>query len=518
MTTIYADYANGDDDSGDGTYSLPYKTIDKATTGLTGGDQVRCAVTPQTQLSGTLTFTNGSKTVNTTTDLSGVVSISDIIHHMTTGEAWWLVDSVQTDSITLKHVYWGTAGSGKTGYKITPIVQSGKQTVMASGSNSASLLKVSGGWQLDNQTQTGITAFYVSSGKTLDFFNVTFIELEKFFAHTPSRYAIDCSTNSYLHDLYSSGGAIYTGCLSLVQNIFVAGTEDSNSYEGFVVDGMWQGDYGNDLFNKGNTTAENIWVYSANGIEIYGSHLKFKNINVKNFISYGLYFYDCANVFFEDSTADTSFGNQYDAGFYFDWNNNNIYFKNCSIKNCLGSAIFKYDDCGANGVYFFDLELSGNAGPIFAEVEDDENLGSYPQFIVVNQGEDPYRVYKGFAKITSDSSDARSGKCLKFSPVYNYHVLQEKVGIHKIASETGDITISLYAKKDNSFNGSVEIMILQNGAHLSRTTITPTTNYDKYDVVVDDTTFVVGEYLDIFILILGSLGNVFIDDFSSSQA
>ena len=43
MAENYCDYISGDDDTGDGTNGNPYKTIDKAATGLSGGDEVRVA-------------------------------------------------------------------------------------------------------------------------------------------------------------------------------------------------------------------------------------------------------------------------------------------------------------------------------------------------------------------------------------------------------------------------------------------------------------------------------------------
>ena len=64
MTIVYCDWATGDDTTGTGTAANPYKTIDKASTGMTGGDEVRVAKSPEpTALTGTLGFTNNSTAV-----------------------------------------------------------------------------------------------------------------------------------------------------------------------------------------------------------------------------------------------------------------------------------------------------------------------------------------------------------------------------------------------------------------------------------------------------------------------
>ena len=68
MTIVYCDWATGNDTTGDGSAGNPYKTITKASTGLTGGDEVRVAKSPEpTALTGTLGFTNNSTAVTGST-------------------------------------------------------------------------------------------------------------------------------------------------------------------------------------------------------------------------------------------------------------------------------------------------------------------------------------------------------------------------------------------------------------------------------------------------------------------
>ena len=194
MTTInYCDYTNGNDTTGDGSSGNPYKTIDKASTGLSGDDEVRCAKSPApTALSGTLTFTNGSTSVATSEDLTGSLAAKDFVSLNSTGEhtgeTWWEISSINSTTITLTSKYSGTGGTG-TGYKLgvtdtgaaagpTTVVQQ----VSASGS-SGHLIKISGGWNLSGTpTQDGYTWFFQSGankyGYALQLSSKSYINLD----------------------------------------------------------------------------------------------------------------------------------------------------------------------------------------------------------------------------------------------------------------------------------------------------------------------------------------------------
>jgi len=168
MATIkYCSWATGDDTTGDGTASLPYKTITKASTGLTGGDEVRVAKSPEpTNLTGTLGFTNNSTAVvGTNTLFTTELAIGDFIKG---GNGyWWEVVVITNDThLTLYKVYSGSTASGVSSQKLG-ITDTGAaastsdavQTISASGSSDSSRLKISGGWDLSTETQTGQTFF-----------------------------------------------------------------------------------------------------------------------------------------------------------------------------------------------------------------------------------------------------------------------------------------------------------------------------------------------------------------------
>ena len=168
MTINYCDFINGDDTTGDGTFGNPYQKIDQASTGLTGGDEVRCAKSPDDiDLSGTLAFINDSDSITTSVDLTGILAGMDFIYK--TGESDNIVEilSLTSSIITLYKPYHGTTetvSSKKLGVTDTGIVDSwgiyqAIQEVFASGTSDLSRLKISGGWNLSSQIQDGKTIF-----------------------------------------------------------------------------------------------------------------------------------------------------------------------------------------------------------------------------------------------------------------------------------------------------------------------------------------------------------------------
>jgi hypothetical protein len=80
MAILYTNNLGGSDTTGDGTIALPYKTINKAMTVGTNGDEIRVAGSGFTALAGTVTATATSATTwNTSVDLVGVLFPQDII-------------------------------------------------------------------------------------------------------------------------------------------------------------------------------------------------------------------------------------------------------------------------------------------------------------------------------------------------------------------------------------------------------------------------------------------------------
>lgn len=167
MATIkYCSWLTGSDDTGDGSAGNPYKTITKASTGLTGGDEVRVAKSPEPiALTGTISFTNNSVDITGSgTAFTTELAIGDFI--LGGDGYWWEVITISSDtSATLYRPYSGTTQSGVASQKLG-ITDTGAsaaeltifQEIRSSGTASANL-KISGGWDLSTETQTGQTFF-----------------------------------------------------------------------------------------------------------------------------------------------------------------------------------------------------------------------------------------------------------------------------------------------------------------------------------------------------------------------
>ncbi len=166
MTIVYCDWATGNDTTGNGSAGKPYKSITKASTGLTGGDEVRVAKSPEpTALTGTLGFTNNSTAVTGNgTAFTTELAIGDFI--LGGDGNWWEVVTITSDTAaTLYKKYSGTTqsdvasqklGVTDTGAASSPTTQ--VQVVSSSGTSSANL-KISGGWDLSSEEQNGQTYF-----------------------------------------------------------------------------------------------------------------------------------------------------------------------------------------------------------------------------------------------------------------------------------------------------------------------------------------------------------------------
>jgi hypothetical protein len=169
MTVNYCDFVAGDDSAGDGSAANPFKTITKASEGLMGGDEVRCAKSPApSALSGTLTWTNGSASVTTSADLTAVLAAKDFIRKTSLNagdyDIWWEISGVTSTTITLVQAFRGyseSCASQRLGTTDTGVATSGQnvQLVSSSGDDTATPIEISGGWDLSTETQDGETWF-----------------------------------------------------------------------------------------------------------------------------------------------------------------------------------------------------------------------------------------------------------------------------------------------------------------------------------------------------------------------
>ena len=164
MAIVYCSWATGDDTNGTGTAANPYKTITKASTSRTAGDEVRVAKSPDpTALTGTTAWTLNSTTVTGTGTLFKTeLAIGDFIS--APDGNWYEVITLTSDtSATLYKKYPSASASGHASQKLGvtdtgPAAASTTQVqVVSSSGNSSNFLYISGGWDLSTQTQTDNT-------------------------------------------------------------------------------------------------------------------------------------------------------------------------------------------------------------------------------------------------------------------------------------------------------------------------------------------------------------------------
>jgi len=162
MAIVYCSWATGDDTTGTGTAAYPYKTITKASTSRSAGDEVRVAKSPDpTALTGTTAWTlNGTTVTGTDTLFTSELAQGDFIS--APDGNWYEVITISSNtSATLYKKYPSASASGHSSQKLgvtdTGAAASSStqvQVVSKSGTSSANL-KISGGWDLTTETQTG---------------------------------------------------------------------------------------------------------------------------------------------------------------------------------------------------------------------------------------------------------------------------------------------------------------------------------------------------------------------------
>lgn len=166
MAIVYCSWATGDDTNGTGTAANPYKTITKASTSRTGGDEVRVAKSPDpTALTGTTAWTlNGTTVTGTGTLFKTELAIGDFIS-APDGNWYEVIELASDTSATLFKKYPSASASGHSSQKLG-VTDTGAATssstqvqVVNSSGKSSAFLYISGGWDLATETQTGQTWF-----------------------------------------------------------------------------------------------------------------------------------------------------------------------------------------------------------------------------------------------------------------------------------------------------------------------------------------------------------------------
>ena len=184
MATLHTNYLTGSDTTGDGTVSLPYKTVYKAITVASDNDLIKVAGGELQQVTGlgTVTTTNRSTTISTSQNLTGQFAAGDAIFIQTTGDDGFptisnglVIASITATTITLNanSATHFKAGTYSTFYKLSQYHYSAtaaSQVFEAVAGIVVNNLTIEGGWDATFTTQIGWTGV-----KGNGFSNVSFI-------------------------------------------------------------------------------------------------------------------------------------------------------------------------------------------------------------------------------------------------------------------------------------------------------------------------------------------------------
>jgi len=515
MTINYCDYAAGNDSTGDGSAGNPYKTITKASTGLSGGDEVRCAKSPApTALSGTLTFTDGSTSVATSVDLTAVLAAKDFISLNSTGdhsgETWWEVKSLTSTTITLQAKYSGTGGTG-TGYKLG-VTDTGAaagsivQQVSASGS-SGHLIKISGGWNLSGTpVQDGYTWFF-QSGTNKD------------------GYALQLSYKSYIDLDFGRVGFLRYSCAidlsSSNNNTITTPTCNGNSYCGIY------------LASSSNNT---ITTPTCNGNSSYGIYLASSSNNTittptcNGNSSYGIYLSSSSNNTITSATCNS---NSYDGIYLNTSSNNTITSATCNSNNygiylssssnntitsatCNSNSYGIYLSAGSSCVcwgYAHDESTWSNAGKV------DDWMGNKQKIVSIGESEsggaarNRVYFYGGYTQDNTAEADGGSGKCIQFNPKSATYWIEQDFNVPVTSGVAR--TVSIKMKDDADFNGNVYLELWYLGVCIvGPTEKTMTTSYAAQEMTASSGQITADGVLTLKVKVYGTAGAVYADTLS----
>ena len=493
MTTInYCDYAAGNDSTGDGSAGNPYKTITKASTGLSGGDEVRCAKSPApTALSGTLTFTDGSTSVATSVDLTAVLAAKDFISLNSTGdhsgETWWEVKSLTSTTITLQAKYSGTGGTG-TGYKLG-VTDTGAaagsivQQVSASGS-SGHLIKISGGWNLSGTpTQDGYTWFFQSGANKYG-------------------YALQLSSKSYINLDFGR-----VGFLRYRYGIYLD-RSSNNTITSATCNGNNTGIYLASSSN-GNTITTPTCNGNSTGINLSSSNNTITTPTCNGNSNYGIYLASSSN----NTTITTPTCNGNNTGINLNSSNNNtITTPTCNGNSYCGIYLNNASSCVCWG-YAHDESIWSNAGRV------NDWCGNRQKIVSIGESEsggaarNRVYFYGGYTQDNTAEADGGSGKCLQFNPKSATYWIEQDFNVPVTSGVAR--TVSIKMKDDASFDGTVELELWLNGVCIvGPTTKTMTTSYVAHEMTAAAGQIAADGVLVLKVKVYGTAGCVYADTLS----
>ena len=548
MNYRYVDIINGDDTNGDGSAGNPYKTIGKASLDLTGGDEIRVAKSPDNiTLPGTLSWVDGSFTIETSQDLTSILSPGDFIGKGTDWEeGWWEISSITSSEITLAKKYYGSTETLENCEKLGVIEWTSNTNSLElnvdvghhGGTSENSRLIVSGGWDLQSETKNGITAIKRASldrqyngiyiyAKYIEITNFIFvgfnagISIKQLYSRDGQKI-VHCAVigNTYgLETSYSTGNTevddllVYGNYSKGIKDTFARFTNVRviSNYTGIY----WLGGSYNNLYIIGN---ENKAVEGRSNVSLTNVISRDNGISISFHSSYGfcpsiilnnysslrdgtaLWFGGVGDCYLKDINIDSSStGSRFDGGLKIFVNN--IIFNNCD------KAIYKN---GVGDLYFYDAHLLNN----------NTDITFYGNWLYY-QGNIYFEKELGIEKNDRNvqlygiiDRESTSPEIIKLTPCFpfdSFELAPNLILPMKFDVESGnDLNIVLTLKKSPSFDGEVRFLSTFHGEILSFETITPTDNYEDYQISISGSQISQDGVVEGFLKVGGTSGDIFL--------
>ena len=474
MAIVYCSWATGDDTTGTGTAANPYKTINKASTSRSAGDEIRVEKSPDpTALTGTTAWTlNGTTVTGTGTLFTTELAIGDFISAPDGG--WYEVITIGSDtSATLYQKYPSATASGHSSQKLG-VTDTGAalasttsvQTVSSSG-NSTTPLYISGGWDLSTETQTGQTWFRQMHGTFANRYgyglyltSISCTNLDKlnFLRYYYGINYYNSSNNTITSATCNSNSGPAIAYTNSSNNTITSATCNSNNYYGIYYNGSSNntitsatcnsntryGIYYAAGSNNNTITSATCNSNSQHGIYYAGSSSNSISNNTitsatcNSNSQYGIYYYISSSNTITSATCNS---NNYGI-FYAISSNNSIYslsttgnstagiFTNNSNNICHTASIAESTKVNIGTSYYTDTRQHIN------------NLGGYSY------------VYSDYATANSqDATAGGTGKEWKFAitnaarnNIYPFYIPIARAAV----DGSGQVTVTIYFKKSGT--------------------------------------------------------------------
>jgi hypothetical protein len=448
----YVDYSKADN-TGAGTSWATAKK-DLSSVSPKSGDIVTMAKSSDpTSLSGTMTFTDNSTSVSTSSDLSATLAAKDMIGPYTgsdelAGDGWWEVSSVTSSTVTLNAAYSGTTRSSVTGYRSngfdagSPATSTTSIVAFNTGAGAqASLIKAIGGYDTGTDTRTGMTHFRVSSATK----------------NGQCVLASSWQEFQYVGVSRCNRGFIWNASSTGCKNCFTSNT-GSDAWEHVSSNAVW---------------ADTCYVYRAGGHGfnlLGGSYNGIFNSVVQNAANNGISFTNGNAYSFADNCTIRRTGSQ---GITTNSTpSRNILVRNCTINNCSTGVNFNgAENILSSGTYASNTTDVGNgsasgwrnyvfSASVSSTTSYSSGVGTTGGWTFVDRDNQAAQVYKQLIRdgtIKSNTVNARggSGHCVELVPnnAAGGGPLEYVVPIPSDASGTRTVTVWMAA--DSGWNGDV---------------------------------------------------------------